>query len=88
MAPSAGRDTISQVLFVWLVTTAIGFLNLHHSIAGTVEVLSGVIIDPDLTYIDFGRFLVNSTAGNACGGVIFVALIKYGHAIQSSDTRR
>jgi formate/nitrite transporter FocA (FNT family) len=82
---AAGRDTISQVLFVFIVTSAIGFLNLHHSIAGTVEVLCGVITFPDLYFKDFLRFLFLSTIGNAFGGVIFVALIKYGHAIQTSE---
>jgi formate/nitrite transporter FocA (FNT family) len=82
---AAGRDTISQVFFVCLLTTVIGFLNLHHSIAGTVEVLSGVIISPDMHLPDFGRFLFVTTTGNAIGGVIFVALIKYGHAARTSE---
>jgi formate/nitrite transporter FocA (FNT family) len=81
---AAGRDTISQVFFVCLVTTAIGFLNLHHSIAGTVEVLSGVILSPDINLLDFLKFLFFSTTGNAIGGVVFVALIKYGHAVWSN----
>jgi len=81
---AAGRDTISQILFVFIVTTAIGFLNLHHSIAGTVEVLAGVITSPTLTLKDFLHFLLLSSLGNACGGVIFVAIIKYGHATQKS----
>jgi len=82
---AAGRDTISQIFFICLVTSAIGFLNLHHSIAGTVEVLSGVIISPDIHLSDFGKLLFMSTMGNAAGGVIFVAFIKYGHAIQESE---
>lgn len=85
---AAARDTISQVFFICLVTTSIGFLNLHHSIAGTVEVLSGVIISPDIHLLDFGRFLFITTIGNAIGGVIFVALIKYGHAVQGSEKNR
>ncbi|MFH1703884.1 MAG: formate/nitrite transporter family protein [Nitrospirota bacterium] len=79
---AAGRDTISQVFLVCLVTSTIGFLNLHHSIAGTVEVLSGVIMSPDIHLLDFGRFLLVTTIGNAFGGVIFVALIKYAHAVK------
>jgi len=82
---AAGRDTISQVLFVWLVTTSIGLLGLHHSIAGTVEVLAGVLAGPDVTMGDFGAFLLFTTLGNAAGGVFFVAVIKYGHAIRASD---
>jgi formate/nitrite transporter FocA (FNT family) len=79
---AAGRDTISQIVFVWLVTTAIGFIGLHHCIAGTVEVLAGVFVSPDLGWTDFGRFLFWATLGNAIGGSVFVSLIKYGHASQ------
>ncbi len=79
---SAARDTISQLLVVWVVTTAIGFGQLHHSIVGTVEVLSGVFSSPDLTAAHYGHFIWWSTLGNALGGVIFVALIKYSHAVR------
>jgi formate/nitrite transporter FocA (FNT family) len=77
---AAGRDTISQIVIVWLVTTAIGFAGLHHVILGTVEVLSGAFSGQGINVNDFGRFLLWSTLGNAFGGVFFVALIKYGHA--------
>lgn len=80
---AAGRDTISQIVFVWLVTTAIGYIGLHHSIAGTVEVLAGVFASPSLHWTDFCYFLFWATLGNAIGGSVFVALIKYGHASQS-----
>jgi formate/nitrite transporter FocA (FNT family) len=80
---AAGRDTISQVFFVWLVTTTIGYIGLHHCIAGTVEVLAGVFISADLTWLDFSRFIFWTTLGNAIGGSVFVALIKYGHASQA-----
>ncbi len=82
---SASRDTISQVVIVWLITTAIGFGQLHHSIVGTVEVLAGVFADPGVTFGDFGHFLVWATLGNALGGVIFVAVIKYSHAVRQRD---
>jgi len=84
---SASRDTISQLTIVWLVTTAIGFGQLHHSILGTVEVLAGVFAGQGVSMSDFGRFLLWSTLGNAVGGVIFVSLIKYSHAIRREDSR-
>jgi formate-nitrite transporter family protein len=77
---AAGRDTISQIVVVWLITTAIGFAGLHHVILGTVEVLSGVFSGQGINVYDFGRFLLWATLGNIFGGVFFVALIKYGHA--------
>lgn len=84
---AAGRDTISQIFIVWLVATAIGLAHLHHSIAGTVEVLAAVFAGPEVDWVDFGRFLVWTTIGNALGGVFFVALIKYGHVKQGGKER-
>jgi formate/nitrite transporter FocA (FNT family) len=80
---AAGRDTISQIFVVWLVTFAIGFAHLHHAIVGTTEVLAGVFSGQGAGMADFGRFLASATAGNILGGFIFVALIKYGHAHRS-----
>jgi formate-nitrite transporter family protein len=77
---AAGRDTISQIVIVWLITTAIGFAGLHHVILGTVEVLSGAFSGQGIYVNDIGRFLLCATLGNTFGGVFFVALIKYGHA--------
>lgn len=79
---SASRETISLILIVWLVTAAIGFGQLHHSILGTVEVLAGVFADQGVTLLDYGHFILWTTFGNALGGVIFVALIKYSHAVR------
>jgi formate/nitrite transporter FocA (FNT family) len=77
---TASRDTVSQVLLVWLVTTGIGLAHLHHSIVGTVEVLAAVFATQSVTLAEFGHFLIWATLGNAIGGLVFVALIKYGHA--------
>lgn len=80
---AAARDSISQFFAVWLVTTAIGLCHLHHCIAGTVEVMAGVLLLPEVSVGDYGRFLLWATLGNALGGVLFVALLKYGHVIRS-----
>jgi formate-nitrite transporter family protein len=76
---AASRDTISQVFVVWLVTFVIGLAHLHHSVAGSAEVLAGVFSGQGATAGDFLRFLSASTLGNAAGGIVFVAVIKYGH---------
>jgi formate/nitrite transporter FocA (FNT family) len=83
---AAGRDTISQIVLVWLVTTAIGFANLHHVILGTAEVLAGVFSGQGIGVADFGRFVLWATLGNALGGTVFVALVKYGHARLEAQT--
>lgn len=84
---AAGRDTISQIALVWLVTTAIGLGKLHHSIVGTAEVLAGIFAGQGITLADFGHFLLWATLGNSIGGVVFVAIIKYGHVVRSAEER-
>ena len=79
---AAGRNTISQVVFVWLIAFVIGVAHLPHSIAGSVEVMLGLFAGQGITVADFGSFLLWSTIGNAIGGSIFVGLLKYGHGIQ------
>jgi formate/nitrite transporter FocA (FNT family) len=80
---AAAQESVSRLLFVWLIATAIGFAHLPHSIAGTVEVLAGVLVSPELTYVDFLQFLGAATVGNAIGGSVFVSLLKYGHVVRS-----
>ncbi len=75
---TAARDTVGQVLLIILVTGAISFLHLHHSIAGSVEVLMGVWTG-HVSPLGFARFLGLATAGNAIGGIVLVAGVKYGH---------
>ena len=77
---TAGRDTISEIVFVWLVTGTIGLAHFHHCIVGSVEVLAAVFAGQGTTLADFGHFLLFSTLRNVIGGVFFVALVKYGHA--------
>lgn len=77
---AAGRDTISQIVIVWLITTAIGFAGLHHVVAGSIEVFAGIFAHQGIGLHEFFRFLVCTTLGNIVGGTVFVAVIKYGHA--------
>lgn len=81
---AAARDTISQVALVAIIATVIGFLHLPHVVAGSVEVLAGVFAGQGVTAADYGHFLLWTTLGNVGGGTVFVALIKYGHAIQAA----
>jgi formate/nitrite transporter FocA (FNT family) len=84
----ASRDTISQIAVVWLVTGAIGLVGLHHSIAGTVEVLAGVFAVDAIPIAAFGRFLLWTTLGNAIGGVVFVAILKYVHVVRGGSEKQ
>ena len=78
---SAAQETVSRIIVVWLVTAAIGVAGLHHCILGTVEVLTSVFLGVH-SLQDYGHFLLWASVGNAAGGVIFVAVIKYGHAVR------
>lgn len=76
---TASRETISQIVVVVLITTTVGLAHLHHSVAGTVEVLMGVFIG-EASPGDFLHFFTWAVLGNAVGGTVFVALLKFGHA--------
>jgi formate-nitrite transporter family protein len=80
---TAARETVSQILIILIVTGTIGFAHLHHAIAGSAEVLSGLFAGQSITWGDFGYFLLWATLGNILGGGLLVALIKYGHVSQS-----
>lgn len=81
----AARDTIGTIVVIWAVAGAIGFAHLPHSIAGTVEVLFGVLGSAEITIVDYLNFLFWSTSGNVVGGVVFVALLKYSHVTRSGE---
>lgn len=82
---TAGRDTVSQVIFVWLITSAIGLAHLHHVVVGSAEVLAGIFVGQGATWADYFNFLLWATLGNIIGGSVFVALIKYSHAIRGGE---
>src|SRR5262249_18460428 len=77
---SACRDTISQIVIVWMVTTAIGLASLPHAVAGAGEVLVSVLAGTGVSWADFLQFQFWTTIGNSIGGVVFVAALKYGHS--------
>jgi len=79
---AASRDTISQIVLVWLITTVIGVGRLHHVVVGSVEVLAGAFAGEGISATDFGRFALWATLGNAVGGSFFVAFIKYSYVIR------
>lgn len=79
---AAARDTIGQIVIVWLVASAIGMMGLHHCIVGTMEVLAGVFAGVGVSLADYGHFLLWATLGNIVGGTVFVALLKFGHVSQ------
>ncbi|HLY66502.1 MAG TPA: formate/nitrite transporter family protein, partial [Chloroflexota bacterium] len=81
---AASRDTISQIVLVWLIATVIGLCRLHHVVVGSVEVLAGAFSGAGISAADYVHFLFWTTLGNAVGGAFFVALIKYSYAISGT----
>ncbi|MGB3181761.1 MAG: formate/nitrite transporter family protein [Cyclobacteriaceae bacterium] len=77
---TSASDSISRIFVVILITSVIGFGNLHHSIVGSIEVFSGMIIDSSVTIPDYLQFQLFTTLGNIIGGVFFVAVLKYTHS--------
>jgi formate/nitrite transporter FocA (FNT family) len=76
---TSSQETISRILVVVLVTTTIGIGELHHCIVGSIEVFAGIISSGELSLADYMKFQVASTIGNIIGGVVFVAILKFGH---------
>jgi formate/nitrite transporter FocA (FNT family) len=76
---TAARDTTGQILAVWITAFVLGLIGLHHSIAGSIEILMALFAGAGPTFADFGKFLLWAVLGNAIGGSCFVALLKFGH---------
>jgi formate-nitrite transporter family protein len=81
----ASRETMSQIVVVVLTTFVIGSAGLHHSIAGSIEVLMALFAGTGVTLGDYGVFILWTVVGNAIGGVVFVALLKFGHVRASTS---
>ncbi|GAA0465558.1 formate/nitrite transporter family protein [Halococcus dombrowskii] len=82
---AAGRDTIGQVVLIWMITGVIGFGPFHHALLGTTELLSAMFRGQGISIAQFVHFLLWTTVGNAVGGTVFVALLNYGQAIKAGE---
>jgi len=73
---TSARDTLSRIVLVTLITGSIGFLGLHHSIVGNIEVFSALLYGNTVSLWHYLVFLVVVLVGNTVGGVVFVAVLK------------
>lgn len=73
---TSARDTISRIVLVTLITGSIGFLGLHHSIVGNIEVFAALMYGNGVSLLSYLVFLAVVLAGNTVGGVVFVAVLK------------
>ena len=73
---TSARDTLSRIVLVTLITGSIGFLGLHHSIVGNIEVFSALLYGNTVSLGRYLLFLAVVLIGNTVGGVVFVAILK------------
>tara|TARA_R110002072_G_scaffold64203_1_gene159088 strand:+ start:64433 stop:65341 length:909 start_codon:yes stop_codon:yes gene_type:complete len=73
----------SQIICIYVVTFIIGLGGLHHSIAGSAEIFSGLMHSENPDFYNSMRFLIVSIMGNLFGGSCFVAILNYGHIKQT-----
>jgi len=77
----SSQDTISRIIIVMFITTVIGIGAPHHSIVGSIEVVTAMIVkESEIGLTDYFHFQVWTTLGNIVGGVVFVALVKFSHS--------
>lgn len=84
---AAADSTLARLAVVVMVTGAIGYGHLPHSIAGNVEVLIALFASDTVSVVEYVRFLALATVGNAVGGGVFVALLKYGYVVDTDGRR-
>jgi formate-nitrite transporter family protein len=80
---AGGRDTTSQILFIWLIGTSIGAFGLHHSVTGGVELIAGAMSDDRIGWLAASSTLALAALGNAVGGLIFAVLVQQGVRMDS-----
>ena len=73
---TSARDTLSRIVLVTLITGSIGFLGLHHSIVGNIEIFSALLYGNTVSLGRYLLFLAVVLVGNTVGGVVFVAILK------------
>lgn len=76
----------SQIICIYLVTFLIGVGGLHHSIAGSAEIFTAVLISPDFRWGDALYFVSTALLGNLIGGSTFVAILNYAHIRQTQKS--
>jgi formate-nitrite transporter family protein len=78
---SSAQDTLSRVAMIFFITFIISIAGLHHCIVGSIEIFMAYFGSAkNVSGLEFIRFQSLATLGNIIGGVVLVALIKYGHS--------
>jgi len=85
---TASKETISTIFIVFIITFLIGMGHLHHSIVGSIEVFTAFLLTDKVSFLDYLRVQGITTLGNAVGGVVFVAILKYAHIEHKAKYKR
>ncbi len=85
---TSSTETMSRIVIIYVITATMSFTGLHHSIIGNIEVFSGMITSPNIEFIDYLKFQFFAILGNAIGGAVFVALLKYRAFVYNVDVNQ
>lgn len=77
---TSAQETIGRIFIIIMITSVIALGGLHHCIIGSIEVFSGLLTSQSISADDYFKFQGWATLGNALGGVVFVAVLKFSHA--------
>ncbi|GAB3669086.1 formate/nitrite transporter family protein [Echinicola sediminis] len=84
---SSSTDTLSRIFIIFIITATMSFTGLHHSIVGNVEVFSGLLSSEKINFAKYLNFQFFALLGNAMGGAVFVALLKYRAFVYNIDVK-
>ena len=71
----AAHDVASKILAITFPITAFVALGFEHSVANMYFIPLGMLLDSDISVVEFLGNLVPVTIGNIIGGSVFVALV-------------
>ena len=74
---TSSKESIGEIIIIYLITAVMGFTGLHHSIIGNIEIFAGMLVSPEIDFFIYLKTLTTALLGNALGASIFVALLKY-----------
>jgi formate/nitrite transporter FocA (FNT family) len=82
------RDTVAQILLIWLTTAPIAAFGFRHSIAGSAEAFYQALAGTNTWGASIAGFLVPAILGNIVGGVVLVALLNHGQVAAGAKEKQ
>lgn len=74
---TSARETVSEIIIIYLITAVMGITGLHHSIIGHIEIFAGMLVSSEISFVIYLKTILTALLGNAIGAIVFVALLKY-----------